>query len=151
MRRSGCEIGGPVEANLPPRDSSPLLDFSRELRTAQHLRRENGGLGLILGCPDFEPRTISVNRVRIRLTDERWTHIVNANDDLAGYCDDCLQAIEDPDLILSGRRGSLKAVKGYGRGRFLVVIYRDLSPDDGFVVTAYFVRRIDRRKTVWRR
>jgi hypothetical protein len=94
---------------------------------------------------------ISVNRVPIRLSDERWSHIVNAHDDLAGYYDDCLQTVEDPDLVLAGRRGSLKAVRGYGRNRYLVVIYRELARDDGFVVTAYFVRRIERRKIVWRR
>jgi hypothetical protein len=94
---------------------------------------------------------MSVNRVPIRLTDERWSHIVNAHDDLAGYYDDCLQTIEDPDLVLRGFGDSLKAVKGYGRNRYLVVIYRELDSDDGFVVTAYFVRRIDRRKIVWRR
>jgi hypothetical protein len=93
----------------------------------------------------------SVNRVPIRLTDERWSHIINAHDDLAGYYDDCLQTIEEPDLILAGLRGSLKAVKGYGRNRYLVVIYRELDHEDGFVVTAYFVRRIDRRKAIWRR
>jgi len=93
---------------------------------------------------------VSVNHVPIRLTDERWTHIVNSHDDLAGYYDDCLQVIEEPDLVLRGLRGSLKAVKTYGRNRYLVVIYRELAPDDGFVVTAYFVRRIDRRKAVWR-
>ena len=96
-------------------------------------------------------RAFSVNHVPIRLTDERWSHIVNAHDDLAGYYDDCLQTIEEPDLVLRGLRGSLKAVKGYGRNRYLVVIYRELGPNDGFVVTAYFVRRIDRRKAVWRR
>jgi len=93
----------------------------------------------------------SVNRVPIRLTDERWSHIVNAHDDMAGYDDDCLQVIEEPDLILMGRQGSLKAVKGYGRNRYLVVVYREMDHNDGFVITAYFVRRIDRRRIVWRR
>jgi hypothetical protein len=94
---------------------------------------------------------LSVNQVPIRLTDERWHHIVNSHDDLAGYYDDCLQVIEEPDLVLAGAQGSLKAVKGYGRSRYLVVVYRELSPEDGFVITAYFVRKINRRDVVWRR
>lgn len=93
----------------------------------------------------------SVNHVPIRLTDERWVHILGSHDDLAGYYDDCLRAIEEPDLVLAGTRGSLKAVKGYGRNRYLVVIYRELSPTDGFVITAYFSHRISRRRIVWRR
>ncbi len=55
---------------------------------------------------------VSVNQVSIRLTDERWNHIVSARDELAGYYDDCLRTIEEPDLVLGGYRGSLKAVKG---------------------------------------
>src|SRR5438132_283994 len=93
----------------------------------------------------------SVNRVPIRLTEERWTHIVNSRDEMAGYYDDCLLTIENPDLILAGHHGSLRAVKGYGRSRYLTVVYRELSPTDGFVITAYFVRRVDRRSIVWRR
>jgi hypothetical protein len=93
----------------------------------------------------------SVNRVPIRLTEERWNHIVNARDELAGYQDDCLLTIENPDLILAGHRGSLKAVKGYGRSRYLTVVYKELSPNDGFVITAYFVRKINRGSMVWRR
>jgi hypothetical protein len=94
---------------------------------------------------------VSVHGVPIRLTDERWTHIVNNHDELAGYYDDCLRVVEEPDLVLAGLHGSLKAVKGYGRNRYLVVLYREVSAEDGFVITAYFVRRIDRRRIVWRR
>jgi hypothetical protein len=93
----------------------------------------------------------SVNGVPIRLTEERWNHIVNSRDEMAGYYDDCLLTIENPDLILAGQHGSLRAVKGYGRKRYLTVVYKELSPRDGFVITAYFVRKIDRRSLVWRR
>jgi hypothetical protein len=57
----------------------------------------------------------SVNGVPIRLTEERWNHIVRSHDDLAGYDEDRLRIIESPDLVLAGTCGSLKAVKGYGR------------------------------------
>lgn len=93
----------------------------------------------------------SVNGVPIRLTGERWLHIVNNHDEMAGYHEDCLHVIEEPDLVLPGHGGSLKAAKGYGKQRYLVVIYREIAEEDGFVITAYFVRRIDRRKAKWRR
>jgi len=93
----------------------------------------------------------SVNHVPIRLTDERWAHIINSRDELAGYFDDCLLTIENPDFILAGQHGSLKAVKGYGRNRYLVVVYKEISRADGFIITAYFVRTINRRRIVWRR
>ncbi|MFA0738005.1 MAG: hypothetical protein LKKZDAJK_001105 [Candidatus Fervidibacter sp.] len=42
-----------------------------------------------------------------------------------------------------------KAVKGYGRRGYLVVVYKEVSPDEGFVITTYFIRRLKRRAIVW--
>ena len=84
------------------------------------------------------------------MTDERWRHIVENRDEMAGYRDDCLKAVEEPDLILRGYRGALIAVKGYGRRRYLAVVYRELSIKDGFVISAYFTSRINRRAIVWK-
>ena len=53
---------------------------------------------------------ISQSGVPIRLTDERWFHIVENHDDVAGYYDEVLEAIEEPDTILRGHRGALIAV-----------------------------------------
>ena len=94
---------------------------------------------------------LSVKGVPIRLTPERWFHIVENHDDLAGYYDDVLRTVEEPDLVLSGSRGSLVAARGYGRDRYLCVIYREVTEADGFVITAYFTSRIDRKKALWRR
>jgi hypothetical protein len=93
----------------------------------------------------------SVNNVPIRLTDERWSHIVNSHDEIAGYYEDCLRVIEEPDLVLAGARGSLRAVKGYGKNRYLVVTYKELGADDGFIITAFFARNFKRRRVLWQR
>ncbi|MBI3468168.1 MAG: hypothetical protein HY000_34620 [Planctomycetes bacterium] len=93
----------------------------------------------------------SVNGVPIRLTAERWSHIVKSHDELDGCYDDVLRVVENPDLVLRESGGALLAVKGYGRNRYLTVLYRELSPKDGFIITAYFARRMDRGKVVWRR
>ena len=92
----------------------------------------------------------SINGVPIRLTEERWFHIVESHNDLAGRYDDILATVESPDLILRGHRGALIAVRGMGRNRYLAVVYRELSPDDGFIISAYFTSKIDRRKVLWR-
>lgn len=92
----------------------------------------------------------SVNGVPIRLTAERWFHIVENHDDLAGHYDDVLSAIENPDLLLRGHRGALIAVRGAGPGEYLAVVYKQVSTDDGFVVTAYFTSKIERRKAIWK-
>lgn len=94
---------------------------------------------------------LSIEGVPIRLTTERWFHIVESHDDMAGYYDDVLGIIENPDLVLRGHGGSLIAARGYGRGRYLAVIYRQLSAEDGFVITAYFTSKIDRKKVIWKR
>ena len=93
----------------------------------------------------------SVRGVPIRLTAERWFHIVENHDDLAGYYDDVLRVVEAPDLVLPGYRGSVIAVRGYGRDRYLMVVYREMSLSDGFVITAYFTSAIDRKKAIWKR
>ncbi len=94
---------------------------------------------------------ISVEDVPIRLTHERWFHIVENHDDLAGYYDDVLETIENPDLVLRGYRGSLIAVRGYGRKRYLMVVYRQVSRSDGFIITAYFTSKIDRKRAIWKK
>ena len=93
----------------------------------------------------------SIRGVSIRLTDERWSHIISTHNDMAEYYDDCLDVIERPDFVLRGDGRTLKAVKAYGRHRYLQVIYRELSREDGFVITAYFVRSFSRRSILWQR
>ena len=92
----------------------------------------------------------SVDGVPIRLTAERWFHIVENHDDLAGHYDDVLDTLENPDLILRGHRDSLIAVRGAGRARYLAVVYRQLSADDGFIITAYFTSKVERSKAIWK-
>jgi hypothetical protein len=94
---------------------------------------------------------ISVEGVPIRLTTERWFHIVENHDDMAGYYDDVLGVVENPDIIMRGYRSSLIAVKNYGHQRYLQVTYRQISRNDGFIITAYFSKKIDRRKAIWRK
>jgi hypothetical protein len=94
---------------------------------------------------------LSVEGVPIRLTTERWFHIVENHDDIAGYYDDVLETVENPDMVLRGYRGSLIAARGYGRRRYLAVVYRQVSTEDGFIITAYFTSKIDRKKAIWKR
>lgn len=92
----------------------------------------------------------SKNNVPIRLTTERWFHIVETHDEVAGYYDEVLETIENPEIILRGYKGSLIAAKNYGHKRYLMVIYREITRNDGFIITAYFSKKIDRRKAIWK-
>ncbi|EQD58817.1 hypothetical protein B1B_08432, partial [mine drainage metagenome] len=44
----------------------------------------------------------SKNNVKIRLAEERWFHISESHDDLAGHTFDVLECIENPDYIVKG-------------------------------------------------
>jgi hypothetical protein len=96
---------------------------------------------------------ISKNRVSIRLTEERWFHITENHDDLAGHYDDVLNAIDDPDFVIEGFMRSLIALKKVSRNKFLAVVYRETSQQDGFVITAYFTSklRLERKVILWQK
>ena len=96
----------------------------------------------------------SKNRVPIRLTAERWIHIVENHDDLAGKFHDVLETVAEPDVILAGQAGELLAVRFLGR-QMLVVAYKEISRADGFVITAFQTSKgrqlINARKSIWRK
>ncbi len=91
----------------------------------------------------------SVNGVPIRLTPERWMHIVEARDELAGCMDDVLATVEAPDWVTRGYQGAFVAWRGWGRNRYLAVVYREINRDDGFVITAFPTFKPRRKNTRW--
>jgi len=93
----------------------------------------------------------SVNSVQIRLTYERWYHIVENHDEMASYFHDVLEAVEEPEFVIRGNRGALKAVRNRGNRKWLVVVYREVSRTDGFVITAYLLDTKPKGTIAWRR
>ncbi len=96
---------------------------------------------------------ISKNNVPIRLTEERWFHIIESHDEMAGHYDDVLDTVENPDYIIKGYRDALIALKRVSKKKFLAVVYKELSHEDGFIITAYFTTKIKLEKEVilWQR
>ncbi len=92
----------------------------------------------------------SVNGVPIRLTYERWFHITENHDDLASYYFEVMEVVENPEFIIRGNKGSLKATRNIGRDKWLVVVYREISKKDGFVITAYFLDKKPKGVPIWR-
>ena len=93
----------------------------------------------------------SKNGVSIRLTDERWSHIVEEHCELAGLRLEILQTIAEPERILAGGAGELLALREVEDGKYFVVVYRE-TEQDGFVITAFLTRRVrslDRRVQLW--
>ena len=91
----------------------------------------------------------SVNGVPIRLTDERWEHVVSNKPYMEAYYERVLDAVEKPTLVLRGYAGSLVAVLSVGRQRYLHVVYKEISQQDGFIITAFIARKYNRRMIVW--
>ena len=98
-------------------------------------------------------RARSRHDVPIRLTEERWLHIVESHDDLAGYYDRVLETVEDPDYIVEGYGDALVALKGTRAGRYLAVVYKEETATDGFIITAYFTNKInlEKERIIWQR
>jgi hypothetical protein len=91
----------------------------------------------------------STNNVPIRLTQERWEHITSNKPYMEGYYERSLEAVERPTRILRGYGGTLVAVLSVGKQRYLHVVYRELSQDDGFIITAFIARKYNRRIVIW--
>jgi YD repeat-containing protein len=94
----------------------------------------------------------SPNGVPVRLTYERWGHIVEAHDYMAGLHDWVLETVAEPEVIASGWTGSLIATRHFSptpiSDKHLVVVYREVDRDNGFVITAFLTSKIEK---VWKR
>ncbi len=95
----------------------------------------------------------SVNNVTIRFNGERWFHIIENHEDLAGYSDEIADTVEFPDVIIEGYSRALIALRLMDADKYLCVVYKEIDADDGFVITAYFSSKIklEKEKIIWRR
>lgn len=98
----------------------------------------------------------SRNGVPIRLTDERWQHIARRHPEMADQRDRVLETVTDPEWIQQGDYGELLAIRSYAQtpltSKYLVVVYREVRDDDGFILTAYFTSHPSvMRTTLWKR
>ena len=59
-------------------------------------------------------------------------------------------SIEKPEFIIRGNRGTIKAVSNKGKSKWLVVIYREISKTNGFILTAYFLDKRPKGDIIWR-
>jgi hypothetical protein len=95
----------------------------------------------------------SRNGVSVRLTDEMWAHIVEEHNELAGMRFDVLETIAEAEKVVAGGSGECLAMREHEPGKWLVVVYRELT-EDGFIIPAFLTRRIaplNRRRQLWPR
>ncbi len=96
-------------------------------------------------------KVLSKNNVLIRLTDERWSHIVEEHCELAGMRLEVLETVANPLKILTGEADELLAIREPVLGKNLVVVYKELK-NDGFIITAFITSKtksLNRRIKIW--
>lgn len=97
-------------------------------------------------------RITSRNGIPIRLEDERWAHIVEEHSELAGLRIEVLETVSEATRVLRGAFEELLAVRMIDHQKALVVVYREVSGSDGFIITAFVTKRLaslERREVVW--
>ena len=83
---------------------------------------------------------VSKNGIIIRLTQERWKHIILMHPSLVDKQNKVLGTVKNPDYILKGAAKELLAVSAISKRGYLVVVYKEWDREeiaDGFIITAF--------------
>jgi len=95
--------------------------------------------------------TASINGVKIRLTDERWKHIVLMHPILTNKETQVLSVVKAPDYLFQGAGKELLAVSRASQRAYLVVVYKE-EISDGFIITAFETTEkawLFKKKLIW--
>jgi hypothetical protein len=65
----------------------------------------------------------SQSGIRIRLTEERWAHIIEEHGEMLGLRPLVLDTVASSDRVLAGASSESLAVKEIEPGKWLVVVY----------------------------
>ncbi|MGD0203575.1 MAG: hypothetical protein ABSC20_06690 [Candidatus Bathyarchaeia archaeon] len=104
----------------------------------------------------------SINNADVRLTEERWLHIVEYHRELINFQLEVLLTIADPDKVYlspSGMESNFASVKvfdrlgDFGLAKNLTVHYKELSQSNGFILTAFVIsdKRLTKRFMLWQK
>lgn len=76
--------------------------------------------------------------------------------EIAAYYFEILDTIETPDTIYEGSNEAKIAIKNFQKEfrKFIVVVYKETSINDGFVITAFFTKKLNEfknKRVLWKR
>jgi hypothetical protein len=105
--------------------------------------------------PDFEVFTDHEGRA-IRLTDERWAHVLEQHGELQTQRDRIAETLADPDQVMATKAD--EKVHIYHRfyeqtpvtRKYLLVVVKILE-GDAYVLTAHFRNQLRKGTIVWQR
>jgi len=90
----------------------------------------------------------------IRVPLERWVHITESHDYMAGHLDLVIETIENPDWLVKGWVDEVIALKRYHliecKDTYAVVVFKNAL--NGFVITAFMTtkyEKIIKRGILW--
>lgn len=91
--------------------------------------------------------------VSVRLTSERWTHILD-HPEMVGQQDRLAETLASPDIVMATVKD--ETVHTYHRQyettpvtrKYMVVVVK-MAPGDAFVVTAFYSSRVKKGEVVW--
>ena len=85
---------------------------------------------------------ISINQVPIHITSDRWQRITLGHPEVIPHFDDVVSTIENPHRVFARDQSEYMAIGRLGeKGSYLVVLYRELTPQQGLILTAYVSNR----------
>jgi hypothetical protein len=90
---------------------------------------------------------------QIRLTDERWTHILD-HPEMVGQYRRLSETLSEPDIVIATVMD--ETILTYHRlyeqtpvtRKYLVVVVK-MASDDAFILTAYFTSRVKKGQVIW--
>ncbi|GAA0880131.1 hypothetical protein GCM10009119_31010 [Algoriphagus jejuensis] len=99
---------------------------------------------------------LSIDQVPIRVPDERWEHVALGHPEMLNYKKEVLETLQLPDFVFEGNSKEKIAVRDYlsNFGKLIVVVYRESTRDEGFLITSFLISKLDRlknKKLLWRR
>lgn len=98
------------------------------------------------------PATVnSINGMLIRLTAERWAHILGEHPEITELKPDVLESVSNPDRVVAGNADEILAIKKHELEKWLEVVYKELH-EDGFIITAFSTSKtawLSRKRQIW--
>lgn len=97
---------------------------------------------------------VSKNGIPIRLTEERWNHTILTHQEIdPNDFNKFMKVITNPEFILKGNKGELLAIQKVSRKKIWIVVpYKEVTKQDGFVLTCYFTSDLTwllKKEIVW--
>jgi hypothetical protein len=97
-----------------------------------------------------------VHERRIRLTDERWEHIMSDHPEMFGQLEKISETVSSPDCIMMSRTDDeVELFYRYYhstpvKDKFMCVVLK-VTKNDLFIITAYFTDTVKRGEVLWQK